>query len=202
MGCDHTCFSYTYVVFLFQPHWGDDTDEFLRSMLTGSEISTEVDLGLHSDSTGLSDTSSDSGVVELDPYRRTLLSPGLDDGPSTLMSPGSLSSCSSSNASFGNFTTTTTSVGKNEVRGLSLVDYIGGDTSSMGQDEGVADPMFTVDPLKIDSMDLEPMKFNVGHVANRQQVPVQANFVQQKRYSVFTFIFFILTFIATSINVA
>lgn len=165
------------------PHWGDDTDEFLRSMLTGSEISTEVDLGLHSDSTGLSDTSSDSGVVELDPYRRTLLSPGLDDGPSTLMSPGSLSSCSSSNTSFGNFTTTTTSLGKNEVRGLSLVDYIGGDTSSTGQDEGVADPMFTVDPLKIDSMDLEPMKFNVGQVANRQQVPVQTNFVQQKSFA-------------------
>ena len=72
-------------------------------------------------------------------------------------------------------------MGKNEVRGLSLVDYIGGDASSTGQDEGLADPMFTVDPLKIDSMDLEPIKFNVGNVA-RQQIPVQATFVQQKRY--------------------
>eukprot|EP00088_Acartia_fossae_P005823 TRINITY_DN1262_c0_g1_i1.p1 TRINITY_DN1262_c0_g1~~TRINITY_DN1262_c0_g1_i1.p1 ORF type:complete len:575 (+),score=66.63 TRINITY_DN1262_c0_g1_i1:60-1784(+) len=62
------------------PNWCDDTDEFLRSMLTGSEISTDADLGLNSDTTGLSDTSSDSGVIE-DPCQRALLSPGLDDGP-------------------------------------------------------------------------------------------------------------------------
>ena len=49
-------------------------------MLTGSEISTDADLGLNSDTTGLSDTSSDSGVIE-DPCQRALLSPGLDDGP-------------------------------------------------------------------------------------------------------------------------
>merc|ERR1719308_590569 len=48
--------------------WEDDTDEFLQSMLTGSDLSPESQLGLGCSETvlgGLSDTSSDdSGMIE------------------------------------------------------------------------------------------------------------------------------------------
>jgi hypothetical protein len=147
------------------PNWGDDTDEFLRSMLTGSELHTEIDLGLHSDSTGLSDTSSDSGVVE-DPYRRTLLSPGLDDGPSSYMSSAS-STCSSTvmATSFGNYTSSSTS------KGLDLVDYI----SSSSADES-SDPMFTVDSMSMEP----PVKLELSPVMTRHQLPVHASFLNQK----------------------
>jgi len=58
--------------------WEEDTDEFLQAMLTGSDLGPESLLG--------SDTSSDSGVLE---DTRTLMSPGLDDGPrNMMMSPG------------------------------------------------------------------------------------------------------------------
>lgn len=150
------------------PNWGDDTDEFLRSMLTGSELSPEVDLGLHSDSTGLSDTSSDSGVME-DPYRRTLLSPGLDDGPSCMSS--SLSYASSNfSTNFGDVNNTST---KHEIRGLNLVDYISNSTV----DES-SDPMFTVDPLKIDGS-MEGVNLDLSPVITRQ-IPYTANITQQK----------------------
>jgi len=55
--------------------WDDDTDDFLKSMLTGSDLSEEIE-GI----TGQvcpSDTSSDSGCP--DERVRTLASPGLDD---------------------------------------------------------------------------------------------------------------------------
>jgi len=147
------------------PNWGDDTDEFLRSMLTGSELSPEVDLGLHSDSTGLSDTSSDSGVVE-DPYRRTLLSPGLDDGPSSMTYP-------SSNITTNFADTNNTLSSKNEIRGLNLVDYISSSCSSVDES---SDPMFTVDPLKIDgSMD----GVDISPIITRQ-IPYNATLTQQK----------------------
>merc|ERR1719206_1228306 len=59
------------------PSWEDDTDEFLKSMLTGSDLSG---LGVSgSDTVCPSDTSSDSGCPE--EQVRTLTSPGLDDGP-------------------------------------------------------------------------------------------------------------------------
>jgi len=83
--------------------WEDDTDEFLQSMLTGSDFGTvsqldlgsETVLGCGSESAVLSDTSSDSGMVEdnnpqlLQPplQQRTLVSPGLEDGP-RMLSPG------------------------------------------------------------------------------------------------------------------
>lgn len=71
------------------PSWDEDTDEFLQSMLTGSELSPESQLGFGSEAGVLSDTSSDSGVLE---DVRMLASPGLDDeGPSRppgLLSPG------------------------------------------------------------------------------------------------------------------
>lgn len=53
------------------PSWDDDTDEFLKSMLTGSDLSSLQPPA--------SDTSSDSGCPE--DRVRTLTSPGLDDGP-------------------------------------------------------------------------------------------------------------------------
>lgn len=135
-------------------------------MLTGSELSPEVDLGLHSDSTGLSDTSSDSGVVE-DPYRRTLLSPGLDDGPSSMTYPSSNITTNFSNRN-------NTLPSKIEIRGLNLVDYISSSCSSVDES---SDPMFTVDPLKIDgSMD----GVDISPIITRQ-IPYNATVTQQKR---------------------
>merc|ERR1719412_1539376 len=62
---------------MLPPSWEDDTDEFLKSMLTGSDLSG---LGVSgSDTVCPSDTSSDSGCPE--EQVRTLTSPGLDDGP-------------------------------------------------------------------------------------------------------------------------
>jgi len=63
--------------------WDDDTDDFLKSMLTGSDLSEDIE-GI----TGQvcpSDTSSDSGCP--DERVRTLASPGLDD---ERYSPGGL----------------------------------------------------------------------------------------------------------------
>jgi len=60
------------------PSWDDDTDEFLKSMLTGSDLSGLGQLG-ESEPVCPSDTSSDSGCP--DERVRTLTSPGLDDGP-------------------------------------------------------------------------------------------------------------------------
>ena len=62
----------------FQPSWDDDTDDFLKAMLTGSDLSTEIS-GIGSEAVCPSDTSSDSGCPE--DRVRTLTSPGLDDGP-------------------------------------------------------------------------------------------------------------------------
>merc|ERR1711892_1589023 len=61
-----------------QPSWDDDTDDFLKAMLTGSDLSTEIS-GIGSETVCPSDTSSDSGCPE--DRVRTLTSPGLDDGP-------------------------------------------------------------------------------------------------------------------------
>jgi len=62
------------------PSWDDDTDEFLKSMLTGSDLSTLGQLEVAGSETVCpSDTSSDSGCPE--DRVRTLTSPGLDDGP-------------------------------------------------------------------------------------------------------------------------
>ena len=65
------------VKFLYlQPSWDDDTDEFLKSMLTGAD-QLETQLGLAED--GSSDTSSDSGCGEEQaPDVPRLMSPGLD----------------------------------------------------------------------------------------------------------------------------
>merc|ERR1711892_239430 len=60
------------------PSWDDDTDDFLKAMLTGSDLSTEIS-GIGSETVCPSDTSSDSGCPE--DRVRTLTSPGLDDGP-------------------------------------------------------------------------------------------------------------------------
>ena len=74
-GCYHNnLISLTY----FQPSWDDDTDDFLKAMLTGSDLSTEIS-GIGSEAVCPSDTSSDSGCPE--DRVRTLTSPGLDDGP-------------------------------------------------------------------------------------------------------------------------
>lgn len=73
--------------------WDDETDEFLKSMLTGSDHSLLGELAA-TDTICPSDTSSDSGCPE--ERVRTLTSPGLDDGPyypatySPLPSPGDL----------------------------------------------------------------------------------------------------------------
>lgn len=61
-----------------QPSWDDDTDDFLKAMLTGSDLNTEIS-GIGSETVCPSDTSSDSGCPE--DRVRTLTSPGLDDGP-------------------------------------------------------------------------------------------------------------------------
>jgi len=133
------------------PNWGDDTDEFLRSMLTGSELSPEVDLGFGSDCTGLSDTSSDSGVVE-DPCRRMLLSPGLDDGPCTMMT--------------NNNATTTSNMHLGPNKNINLVDYISCDDST-------SDPMLGVDPVYIET---PPLPLNI----DLPQIQQQQNFTTQK----------------------
>merc|ERR1719397_925644 len=60
------------------PSWDDDTDDFLKSMLTGSDLPAEMG-GLGGEAVCLSDTSSDSGCC--DDRARVLASPGLDDSP-------------------------------------------------------------------------------------------------------------------------
>jgi len=97
--------------------WEDD--EFLKSMLTGSDLGTES-LGLGSSETVLSDTSSDSGVVE--DRSRMLISPGLEDGPRMLMSPGLDSPLPGSPA-----------------HSLDIIDYISNDSDS-------GDTMLSMDP--------------------------------------------------------
>lgn len=70
------------------PSWEDDTDEFLKSMLTGSDIDTDSGLPgecntiYNTTSTGTgSDTSSDSGCLDDIQVRTCMVSPGLDDTP-------------------------------------------------------------------------------------------------------------------------
>merc|ERR1719429_962534 len=58
-----------------QPSWDDDTDDFLKSMLNGPDLSAEIE-GI-TGSVCPSDTSSDSGCP--DDRVRTLTSPPLDD---------------------------------------------------------------------------------------------------------------------------
>jgi len=97
-----------------QPSWDDDTDEFLKSMLTGSDLPGQDDLSAELGTelgtnateynftgTALSDTSSDSGCHE-DLQVRTLTSPGLDDGPrySPAVSYSSLPSPSTVNGEY------------------------------------------------------------------------------------------------------
>ena len=54
--------NFTLILFFQPPSWEDDTDEFLKSMLTGSDLSG---LGVSgSDTVCPSDTSSDSGCPE------------------------------------------------------------------------------------------------------------------------------------------
>ena len=56
----------TLILFFQPPSWEDDTDEFLKSMLTGSDLSG---LGVSgSDTVCPSDTSSDSGCPEEQVY--------------------------------------------------------------------------------------------------------------------------------------
>jgi len=97
------------------PSWDDDTDEFLKSMLTGSDLPGQSDLNpelggeignpgapeYNFSGTALSDTSSDSGCHE-DLQVRTLTSPGLDDGPrySPAVSYSSLPSPSTVNGGY------------------------------------------------------------------------------------------------------
>lgn len=60
-----------------QPSWDDDTDDFLKSMLNGPDLSCSEIEGITTESVCPSDTSSDSGCP--DDRVRTLASPGLDD---------------------------------------------------------------------------------------------------------------------------
>merc|ERR1719429_544601 len=67
-----------------QPSWEDDTDDFLKSMLNGPDLSSQLE------SVCPSDTSSDSGCP--DDRVRMLASPGLDDdhySPSSFVTPDS-----------------------------------------------------------------------------------------------------------------
>ena len=94
----------------FQPvsTWDDDTDDFLKSMLTGSDLSENIE-GI----TGQvcpSDTSSDSGCP--DERVRTLASPGLDD---ERYSPGGLDCVSLPDSP------------QSSKSNLDLVDYISND---------------------------------------------------------------------------
>jgi len=59
------------------PSWDDDTDDFLKSMLNGPDLSCSEIEGITTESVCPSDTSSDSGCP--DDRVRTLASPGLDD---------------------------------------------------------------------------------------------------------------------------
>ena len=71
-------------MFVFQPSWEDDTDDFLKSMLNGPDLSSQLE------SVCPSDTSSDSGCP--DDRVRMLASPGLDDdhySPSSFVTPDS-----------------------------------------------------------------------------------------------------------------
>jgi len=112
--------------------WEDDTDEFLQSMLTGSDISPESQLGLGSETvlgaeTVLSDASSDSGIVE---DKRMLMSPGLEDGP-RLLSPGLDSPLPQS-----------------PENNLDIIDYISND-SDTGESMLSMNPIRGMDPLKV-----------------------------------------------------
>jgi len=71
------------------PSWDDDTDDFLKSMLNGPDLSAEIE-NITVSSVCPSDTSSDSGCP--DDRVRTLASPGLDDerySPSSYFDTGS-----------------------------------------------------------------------------------------------------------------
>jgi len=112
--------------------WEDDTDEFLQSMLTGSDISPESQLGLGSETvlgaeTVLSDASSDSGIVE---DKRVLMSPGLEDGP-RLLSPGLDSP-----------------LPRSPETNLDIIDYISND-SDTGESMLSINPIRGMDPLKV-----------------------------------------------------
>jgi len=91
--------------------WDDDTDDFLKSMLTGSDLSENIE-----EITGQvcpSDTSSDSGCP--DERVRTLASPGLDD---ERYSPGGLDYVSLPDSP------------QSTKSSLDLVDYISNDDES------------------------------------------------------------------------
>ena len=66
-----------------QPSWEDDTDDFLKSMLNGPDLSSEIEA--ITESVCPSDTSSDSGCPE--DRVRMLASPGLDDDTYSPVSP-------------------------------------------------------------------------------------------------------------------
>jgi len=90
------------------PSWDDDTDDFLKSMLNGPDLSAEIEN--ITESVCPSDTSSDSGCP--DDRVRTLASPGLDDerySPGCYLDTGS----DTSPASHAN---------------VDLVDFIGNDS--------------------------------------------------------------------------
>ena len=99
------------VLSLFQPSWDDDTDDFLKSMLNGPDLSAEIEN--ITESVCPSDTSSDSGCP--DDRVRTLASPGLDD---ERYSPGSYLD-TGSDASPASHTN------------VDLVDFIGNDTDDV-----------------------------------------------------------------------
>jgi len=162
-----------------EPSWDDDTDEFLKSMLTGSDLSGLGQLGVgESETVCPSDTSSDSGCPE--ERVRTLTSPGLDDGPcytssySPLPSPAQsvdlvdyLDDSDDSGETVSPLdlvsdpldqtaTGTTTIIVQNPDRGA--VQQVGGDTWDIGGGSMVSLslPQVTVTPLILPSREIGP----------------------------------------------
>merc|ERR1740123_1157225 len=107
LPCITNC-TMTDVLSPFQPSWDDDTDDFLKSMLNGPDLSAEIEN--ITESVCPSDTSSDSGCPE--DRVRALASPGLDD---ERYSPGSYFDTGSDTSPAPN-------------TNVDLVDFIGNDT--------------------------------------------------------------------------
>ena len=105
----------------FQPSWDDDTDDFLKSMLNGPDLSAEIEN--ITESVCPSDTSSDSGCPE--DRVRALASPGLDD---ERYSPGSYFDTGSDTSPAPN-------------TNVDLVDFIGNDTDDGDMTGEVVSPV-------------------------------------------------------------
>lgn len=112
-----------------EPSWDDDTDDFLKSMLNGPDLSAEIEN--ITESVCPSDTSSDSGCPE--DRVRALASPGLDD---ERYSPGSYFDTGSDTSPAPN-------------TNVDLVDFISNDTDDGDMTGEVVSPVTLIQDPEI-----------------------------------------------------